>query len=79
MINIYQQGGITAFILGFICIYYFAGIFLGIFPGQKGVSWEGHLFGLIAGLVTSYLIFGYKREDQGAINTEGYSFLPLGN
>lgn len=53
--DIIQQGSLTAIILGVISVYYFAGIFLGIFPGKKGVSWEGHLFGLIAGLLTSYL------------------------
>lgn len=54
--NIYQQGTLTAIILGVISLYYFAGIFLGIFPGKKGVSWEGHLFGLCAGLIVSYFI-----------------------
>ncbi len=54
--NIYQQGSVTAIILGFICIYYFAGIFYSLFPGQKGVSWEGHVFGLVAGVVTSYIL-----------------------
>ncbi|KTD25680.1 AraC family transcriptional regulator [Legionella lansingensis] len=54
--DIYQQGSVTAIILGLISLYYFAGIFLGIFPGEKGVSWEGHLFGLLAGLVTSYFL-----------------------
>lgn len=52
--NIYQQGTITAIILGFICIYYFIGIFYSLFPGKKGVSWEGHVFGLIAGIIVSY-------------------------
>ena len=55
VINIYQEGTVTAVILGAICLYYFAGIFFGVLPGKKGVSWEGHLFGLIAGLTTSYL------------------------
>ncbi len=54
--DIMQQATTTAIILGVISLYYFAGIFYGIFPGKKGVSWEGHLFGLIAGLLTSYLI-----------------------
>lgn len=53
--DILQQGTVTAIILGLISLYYFAGIFFGIFPGKKGVSWEGHLFGLLAGLATSYL------------------------
>ena len=54
--NIYQQGTIMAVFLGVICVYYFAGIFLGVFPGKKGVSWEGHLFGLVAGVAASNFI-----------------------
>ncbi|CDZ78689.1 Rhomboid family protein [Legionella massiliensis] len=54
--DIFNQGSATAIILGLISVYYFAGIFFGIFPGKKGVSWEGHLFGLLSGLATSYLI-----------------------
>lgn len=54
--NIYQTGALTSIILGLISIYYFAGIFLGIFPREKGVSWEGHLFGLLAGIAASHLI-----------------------
>lgn len=57
--NIYQSGTLTTIILGIICIYYFAGIFFGIFPKEKGVSWESHLFGLLAGLATSYLFAMY--------------------
>ncbi|HAT1959025.1 rhomboid family intramembrane serine protease [Legionella pneumophila] len=54
--NIYQTGTLTTIILGLLSLYYFAGIFLGIFPGEKGVSWQGHLFGLLAGFLTSYLL-----------------------
>jgi len=56
VINAYQQGGLLNVILGVVSVYYFAGIFLGIFPQKKGVSWEAHLFGLLAGLLTSYLL-----------------------
>lgn len=55
VIDIYQQGSLTAIILGALSLYYFAGIFLGIFPQRKGISWEGHLFGLLAGIGFSYL------------------------
>ncbi|MFC3907743.1 rhomboid family intramembrane serine protease [Legionella dresdenensis] len=56
--DVYNQGTLTALILGAICIYYFAGIFLGIFPRAKGVSWEGHLFGLAAGIAASFIVTG---------------------
>lgn len=52
--NSFQHAGLTNLILGLISLYYFAGIFLGIFPGKKGVSWEGHLSGLLAGFILSY-------------------------
>lgn len=54
--NIYQSGTLTTIILGLISLYYFAGIFIGIFPRQSNISWEGHLFGLLAGFATSYLL-----------------------
>ncbi|KTD22399.1 rhomboid family intramembrane serine protease [Legionella londiniensis] len=54
--DIYQQGTLTATLLGIISAYYFAGIFLGVFPGKKGISWEGHLFGLLAGFGLSYFL-----------------------
>lgn len=60
--NIYQNGTLTTIILGVLSLYYFAGIFLGIFPKEKGVSWEGHLFGLLAGFATSYIFRLYPPE-----------------
>ncbi len=53
--NAYQQQSTTTIILALVSIYYFAGIFFGIFPSKKGVSWEGHLFGLLAGLLVNFL------------------------
>lgn len=63
--NIYQKGSLTTIILGIISIYYFAGLFLGIFPKDKGVSWESHFFGLLAGLATSYLLQQYPEQIWG--------------
>ena len=54
VINSYEEPNVTSIILAIICLYYFTGIFLGVFPQGKGVSWEGHLFGLLAGITTSY-------------------------
>ncbi len=46
----YQNPSITTVFVALIVLYYFAGIFFGLFPTKKGVSWEGHLSGAIAGL-----------------------------
>jgi len=54
--DIYQNGSATAILLGVVSLYYFAGIFLGIFPSKRGVSWEGHLFGLLAGIATAFIL-----------------------
>ncbi|OGV46811.1 MAG: rhomboid family intramembrane serine protease [Legionellales bacterium RIFCSPHIGHO2_12_FULL_42_9] len=54
--GIYQQGTLMALILGGLSLYYFAGLFSGLFPSRKGVSWEGHVFGLIAGLTVSEVL-----------------------
>lgn len=54
--NMYQVPSITSIILGILCIYYFAGIFIGIFPREKTTSWEGHLFGLGAGIFTAWCL-----------------------
>ncbi|STY29740.1 AraC family transcriptional regulator [Legionella wadsworthii] len=62
--NIYQRATFTTIILGIISLYYFAGIFFGIFPKEKGVSWESHLFGLLAGFAVSYLFGSYPEYVQ---------------
>ena len=54
--DIYREGSTTAILLGVVSLYYFAGIFFGIFPSKRGVSWEGHLFGLFAGIATAFWI-----------------------
>ena len=52
--NVLQEGTAMAVILGALCLYYFIGILYSVFPSERGVSWEGHLFGLLAGFSTSY-------------------------
>ena len=42
--------------LGVVCVYYFGGLFFSLFPEEESVSFEGHIFGFLAGIATSYII-----------------------
>ena len=41
--------------IALLVTFLYGGIVWGILPGQKGISWESHLFGAIAGLIAAYI------------------------
>lgn len=51
-----HQETFMSIILALVCIYYFGGFFFQIVPTKKGVSWEAHLFGVLAGFAVAYLL-----------------------
>jgi membrane associated rhomboid family serine protease len=40
------------------------GILFGVLPGQPGISWQGHLFGALAGLLAARLVAGADRRTR---------------
>ncbi len=46
---------IMTIILAGLCVYYFGSLYMNVFPAGKRSSWEGHLFGLLAGVVAVYI------------------------
>ena len=46
----------TMIISGLVGFLYGTTILMGILPGQSGVSWDGHLFGGIAGVLVAWLL-----------------------
>jgi membrane associated rhomboid family serine protease len=40
------------------------GILLGVLPGQQGISWQGHLFGALFGVLGAWLV---ARADRPSV------------
>ena len=56
LFSAYEEKSALGFVLGFLCLYYFGGLVLNLFPTEEKVSWEGHVFGFFSGILASYLM-----------------------
>lgn len=55
MLLAFEHPSFISILLASIALYYFGGILLSLFPTEERTSWEGHLCGFLAGLVSMYL------------------------
>jgi len=57
LMGIYHKPSYLSVIVGVSCLYYFAGMFSNLLPQKdKQISWEGHVFGFIAGIVAAFVV-----------------------
>ncbi len=50
---------------GVAALFLYGGALWGLLPGQTGISWEGHLFGLIGGIIAArYLASKPEKKDE---------------
>lgn len=52
----YFQRDIPSITLSLIVFFFYGGVLWGVLPTTPGVSWEGHLFGLLGGAVAARLV-----------------------
>lgn len=43
--------------IGFGLLIAYGGMIFGILPGQPGISWQGHFFGFVAGILSAWAMF----------------------
>jgi membrane associated rhomboid family serine protease len=52
----YFERSVVAIFLSFTAAFLYGGVLIGILPLQRGISWEGHLFGFIGGIIAAKLL-----------------------
>lgn len=57
----YYERNIPSIFLAIIVGVFYGGAIWGIFPGQIGISWQGHLFGFIGGILAARLFAKPKK------------------
>ena len=50
------ERSVTSILRAFLVGLFYGSIIWGVLPNHRGISWEGHLFGLLAGLAMARLI-----------------------
>lgn len=66
---------VKSILISFVILFLYGGtIIFGVMPIQPGVSWEGHLFGAVAGVFAAYLL----REKLEVINGKSEHFIQKG-
>ena len=55
LVSAYQYPSVITGVVMLLCLYYFGGLVVNFFPTEERVSWEGHIFGFLAGVATLYI------------------------
>ncbi len=50
----FLQKNVKAILIAIVIFFMYGGVVWGIFPGKPWVSWDGHLFGAIGGILVAY-------------------------
>jgi membrane associated rhomboid family serine protease len=52
----WHERSARALVVALLVVVFYGGMIWGVLPGQQGISWLAHLFGLIGGLLAAWLL-----------------------
>lgn len=56
LMHSYFYPSVTTVIAAVLCLYYLSSLFFNLFPSGPNISWEGHVFGCAAGVLSAFLL-----------------------
>lgn len=59
LVQVYFQPSIMGVMVAILCLYYVGSLWLNLLPSGKQTSWEGHLFGCVAGGLAAFYYSRY--------------------
>ena len=60
LVQVYFQPSVIGVIIAGLCLYYLSSLWLNLLPGGKKTSWEGHVFGALAGALAAFFYQYYR-------------------
>ena len=58
----YYERSFVSIAFSVLVTFLYGGLIFGVLPGQPGISWEGHLFGFIGGIVAAKLMSSPRKR-----------------
>ncbi|NKY35136.1 rhomboid family intramembrane serine protease [Nocardia speluncae] len=56
-------------VLGVVILVFYGSLLWGVLPGQDGISWQGHLFGAMGGLIAGWVLSTDERRHRRQLRT----------
>lgn len=63
VVNAWYERSMPSMLVGILVIILYGGLLAGILPSGNGVSWQGHLFGLLGGIVAAVNFSPRRRRN----------------